>query len=181
MGGEMGREIRRVPENWEHPKNENGYIPLAGYSFIEHLRTWNEGNEMWKAGLYRCYREGGPDWEPIDLKHKHKYMSYVEYAGPKPELEKYMPEWPDAERTHVQMYETCTEGTPISPVLATPEKMAKWLTDNKANAFAGQIASYDAWLQVCKGNSAPSAACVLGVGMVSGVEAMYNDDKAEKK
>jgi len=25
----MGREIRHVPENWEHPKDENGnYIPI---------------------------------------------------------------------------------------------------------------------------------------------------------
>lgn len=24
----MGREVRRVPQNWEHPKDQHGYIPL---------------------------------------------------------------------------------------------------------------------------------------------------------
>ena len=45
---------------------------------------------------------------------------------------------PIEERTHYQMYETCTEGTPISPVMETPENLARWLADNGASAFGGQ-------------------------------------------
>lgn len=37
----MGREVRRVPENWEHPRNEKGdYIPLFYRSFAEDDERW---------------------------------------------------------------------------------------------------------------------------------------------
>jgi len=80
-----------------------------------------------------------------------------------------MPDPNHRDCSHYQMYETTTEGTPISPVMKTPEELAQWLVDNKASALGRQTASYEAWLQVCKGNSV-----VTGVftpnGFVSGVE-----------
>lgn len=42
-----------------------------------------------------------------------------------------MPQWPKHERTHVQMYEACTEGTPVSPVLESPEALRRWLEADK--------------------------------------------------
>jgi len=48
------------------------------------------------------------------------------------------------------MYETCTEGTPISPAFATPEELARWLADNEASAFGGMTASYEGWLRTIK-------------------------------
>lgn len=75
------------------------------------------------------------------------------------------------------MYETTSEGTPISPAFATPEELAQWLVDNNASAFADQTASYEAWLRIACGGYAPSAVMTFGSGMVSGVEAL-KDDKA---
>lgn len=43
-----------------------------------------------------------------------------------------MPRWSAKKRTHLQMYETCSEGTPISPVMATAEELAHWLADKLA-------------------------------------------------
>lgn len=40
---------------------------------------------------------------------------------------RYMPDWPAAERTHWQMYETVSEGTPISRAHPTPEALASEL------------------------------------------------------
>jgi len=48
----MGREVRRVPADWEHPKNSDGcYIALHGRSFSKSLKEWEEGEEMWNKGL----------------------------------------------------------------------------------------------------------------------------------
>lgn len=64
-----------------------------------------------------------------------------------------MPSWPDAERTHFQMYETCSEGTPISPVLESPEAVARWCAENGASAFGYMTQSYEWWLKVCHGEA----------------------------
>lgn len=58
-----------------------------------------------------------------------------------------MPQWPEEERTHWQMYETVTEGTPISPVCDSPESLARWLADNKA-PLAFQTTTYENWLKM---------------------------------
>ena len=58
-----------------------------------------------------------------------------------PDPADYMPD--SAERTHYQMYETVSEGTPISPPMTTKEALARWLEDHDANACAGQVATYE--------------------------------------
>ena len=82
-----------------------------------------------------------------------------------------MPVFSESEATHFMMYEDVSEGTPISPAFATPEELARWLVENGASAFAGQTASYEAWLRIAKGGYAPSAVMHDGV-ITSGVEAL---------
>lgn len=161
----MGREVRRVPANWEHPKTDGGYIPLHGRSYSEAIAEWDEGKSKWDEGLRDDWNGG---WKPLTGDEDAK--SYADWAGERPVEADYMPDWPEADRTHYQMYETTSEGTPISPVLSTPEELARWLTDNNASAFAGQGASYGAWLRVCRGGYAPSAVMDAN-GLRSGVEA----------
>lgn len=145
----MSREVRRVAADWEHPKtNRHGddrYEPLLeGYS-----NALVEFEAMWKEkGLQET----------------------LDYFGVAPNKDEYMPEWPDEERTHYQMYEDTTEGTPISPVMPDPETLAQWLVDNKASAFARDTATYEQWLNIAKGAFAPSMVIVDGK-MMSGVEA----------
>lgn len=165
----MGREIRRVPENWEHPKNENGnYKPLLGYSFKEQLTEWEEGKKKWSEGLRenRFPKDGEPKWTPKDKDEKN--TSWQEWSGEKPNEADYMPDWNENERTHIQMYESCTEGTPISPVMKDPEKLAKWLADNGASAFGSMTATCEQWLSTINAGIAPSAITVNGV-IYSGV------------
>ena len=148
----MGREVRRVPADWEHPKKygQGSLEPLYdGYGdALEEFRVAVE-----KMGLGEA----------------------LDYHGGGPVSENYMPDWPEAERTHYQMYEDTTEGTPLSPVFPTPEELARWLADNGASSFGSMTATYDQWLVTCRGASAVSMVIARG-RMMSGVEAMTELD-----
>jgi len=157
----MGREVRRVPPTWEHPKDLGGRPrPLYDGSWVADVREWMDAAIAWDNGT----EEDAP-------RQKADYPFYWEWSGGPPERDSYMPDWPEAERTHYQMYETTSEGTPISPVMASPEELARWLADHNASAFGSSTASYEAWLGACRGGWAPSAA-MIGGQLISGVEAM---------
>lgn len=118
----MGREVRRVPGDWQHPKRDGGqFVPL------------HDGYESDKAEFLKILEEDG-------------YEEAVGYFGGAPNPEDYMPDWPEAERTHLMMYEDTTEGTPISPAFEKPEDLARWLADNNASAFGSMTATYEEWL-----------------------------------
>lgn len=139
----MGREVRRVPADWQHPiyPATGRYIPLFdGKDFAVELRDWNEGNAKWSRGEF-----------PDDADAATRKLTYSECNGDQPKARDYMPAWPDAERTHLMMYENASEGTPISPAFKTPEELARWLADTNASAFGGMGASYEVWLRVAQG------------------------------
>mgnify|MGYP001604300772 CR=1 FL=1 len=143
----MGREIRRVPKDWQHPKDERTgeYKPLLGSSYSEDA-----------ADFMKMANEKG-------------LQEAVDYHGDAPDRDDYMPEWPEAERTHLMMYEDTSEGTPISPAFETPEALARWLADNGASAFGSCTATYEEWLSTCRGGWAPSMV-MQGGELMSGVE-----------
>jgi len=168
----MGREVRRVPPDWQHPKDERGhYIPLLGGGFSDRLAEWDEEAAQWAKGYRRDYVSGG--WAVRDGEEGEAGYTYAEYAGERPRAENYMPDWPSEQRTHWQMYEDTSEGTPISPVMDTPEALARWLADNNASAFGSATASYEGWLTTINRGFAPSAIMSGGV-IQSGVEALKN-------
>lgn len=172
----MGREVRRVPADWQHPKDDHGrFIPMHEQSFEaafkewteSELSEWLEGRAHWALGEVTDYHGG---WEPIPEKYAaDKWEDYAGTAPTSPNPRDYMPDWPEEVRTHFMMYETCSEGTPISPAFATPEELAHWLADTGASSFGSMTASYGDWLRVCQGGYAPSAVVVNGQ-LKSGVE-----------
>lgn len=172
----MGRQVRRVPREWEHPTDEDGdFIPLYDQSFADDLRDWSEARLQWERGFVRDYGLDGFDrWEPKPASAL-ACESFEEWHGEKPDPMSYMPWFPESDRTHWQMYENVTEGTPISPVMDSAEDLAQWLADNRASAFAGQTATRDQWLATINAGSAPSAVSLPGKGLISGVEAMSED------
>jgi hypothetical protein len=168
----MSREVRRVPPGWKHPRNAHGnYIPLYEGPFSQRAKEWDEEAAMWAKGKRRGY--GDDEW--VDIEDEYKGLLFEDWDGPRPEKQDYMPEWDEGECTHFMMYETCTEGTPISPAFPTPEELARWLVDNNASAFARQTATYEQWLRVCRGGYAPSAMLIPGKGIVSGVAALAGE------
>lgn len=81
-----------------------------------------------------------------------------------------MPKWTSAEAIFLQMYETCSDGTPISPICATPEELATWLAENNASAFGYTTATYEQWLCMINAGWAPTAVITNNV-LISGVAA----------
>lgn len=140
----MGREVRMVPENWEHPKDENGkYIPLMNGDFSNILSKYKEEKLQWQKGFRTDFKGGWKPKSEDELK-----MSFIDWNGEEPKIEDYMPQWEDDEKTHLQMYEDTSEGTPISPVFSNANDLARWLSDNNASAFGGMTATYEEWLSM---------------------------------
>lgn len=83
----MGREIRRVIPNWEHPKDNKGYKPLLE-GFNESREEWWEGYDNWQDGVY-------PEWisEESLLQARSGKLTYEEHKGEIPKTTDYMPEW----------------------------------------------------------------------------------------
>jgi len=163
----MGRQVRMVPADWQHPKNADGkYIPLHGRNCAAEQKEWDKGLALWIQGLRDDYKGGT---KPHD--GRPDVYGWAEWRGPRPREEEYMPDWPREQRTHYMMYEDTSEGTPISPAFATPEELARWLADTGAGAFANMTASYEAWLRVARGGYAPSM-IMDSDGIQSGVEGL---------
>lgn len=100
----------------------------------------------------------------------------VPLEGRKPRFEEYMPDFTGRDDLGYCMYETTSEGSPISPVFATPEEVARWLADNDASAFGSDTATYEQWLSVCLGGWAPSAVYSATSGLQSGVAAFADEE-----
>ena len=168
----MGREARKVPADWQHPKHNvrewstgrmvERYKPLLpGERYQPEVDEWDEECAKWKSG-----------WRPdYCTDPKSRSMTYEQYSGQRPHKDDYMPDWPEEQRTHLMMYENTSEGTPISPAFETPEELARWLADSEASSFGNGTASYEGWLRVAKGGWAPSAVSIGGGQLVSGVDA----------
>lgn len=113
-------------------------------------RCVREGIELWCASC----SGSGEAWP--DEETKARYESWRRTEPPSGEG------W--------QMWETTSEGSPMSPVFATPEGLARWLADTKASAFAGIGASYEDWLgMIAKGSTFCGMASIGVAPPVTGV------------
>jgi hypothetical protein len=146
----MGREVRRVRKDWQHPVDRDGRL----------------------KPLFDGYETAAADW--LKMLAEKGLQPAIDYYGGAPDKNEYMPEWTEAEADHLMMYETCSEGTPLSPAFKTAEELARWLADNKASAFGDQTATYEQWLGTIRQGFAFSAA-IVGGKMVSGVS--LNEEK----
>lgn len=136
----MGREIRRVPIGWEHPRQECRHSPWAGgcdeakrnggkcyqpvydRDFETAATDWLKENAAWENG--EDSSKAGQEAETGER------VFYWEWGGSPPDREYYRPKWTDEECTAYQMYETVSEGTPVSPVFETPEGLIDYLVEN---------------------------------------------------
>jgi hypothetical protein len=174
----MGREIRRVPANWQHPKKdrynprtqqyEPAYKPMHDGGFEPRLAEWLKDWEAWRAGGYAEACNKYPEYVNLGMP-----AAMAEYHGGPPDPSYYTPDWPDAERTHFQLYETVSEGTPLSPPMPTPEALARWLADNhKPWGGESRNLSYEEWLKFIGVGWAPSMMYSPQTGVVDGVQAV---------
>jgi len=71
--------------------------------------------------------------------------------------------------TGYQLWETISEGSPISPVFETPEELAQWLYINNVSSFGDQTCTYEQWLSFIKGIGWAPSMIIDSSGLHSGV------------
>lgn len=123
----MGREIRMVPPNWEHPITEDEYRrkraqPMYDQRFDERFAEWLADFDRIRRGeltaLERdCYTSANP------------LAEWLKDEGAPPDPAYYRP-WADEEATWVQVWETVSEGTPVTPPFASREELIDYLATN---------------------------------------------------
>ena len=127
----MSREVRRVPLDWRHPVEPNPhwrfqqagrwrrgdleptlhgpeemFTPLLGHSYAEDAEEWDADAALWSRGEHP---------------HQRDYP-FEEWDGLRPVAADYMPDFGDADLGWC-LYETVSEGTPVTPVFATAEEL----------------------------------------------------------
>lgn len=117
----MGREIRKVPKGWEHPKNDKGrFRPAYDKFYIDALEEWIKEHRLWQDGKH-------PD-QIETPESTGRYLYYSQWSGNPPKIEDYLHQkWTEEEAVCFQVYENVTEGTPVSPVFDSLQEVESWL------------------------------------------------------
>lgn len=150
----MSREIRRVPAEWEHPRDSSGHFrALHDETFEAASREWWEKAKQW--------HERPEELEGSDRKWQKKYPWYWEWSGGSPDEESYRPVF-TSEPTHYQIYETVSEGSPCSPVFASLDEMIEWMTQPIDRSLTDYNRGAD-W-QCMQGRALESAKAFCGAG-----------------
>ena len=136
----MGREIRKVIPNWEHPRRDCKHSPWAGgcddarqndgkcfqpmydEDYESAMAEFIENHNLWLKGEHPDQKD--KDWDVSG------YRYYAQWNGNAPDVEYYRPKWTKEEATWFQLYETISEGTPVSPAFATQEELIEYLVIN---------------------------------------------------
>lgn len=139
----MGRQLRRVPANWEHPKKDDGsYQPLHNEFYGDALNEWMKEHKQWEDDTHPDLKE--------DLERKKEHPFFAMWDGNPPDVEYYhTKKYEPNELTHIQLYENTSEGTPVSPVFKASEleKLCEWAAEN-ATTFADFKASKEEWMKM---------------------------------
>lgn len=135
----MGREIRLVPPPsiWQHPKTtrpnhrlgimEECYQPLRSMGVESAWENWWEEFDKWNDGEGDRIRA---EYGDTDYPKDEPYRSFCAWYGPPPDPQYYRPRWPEGSATWVCVYETVSEGTPVSPPFATKKELVDYLVAN---------------------------------------------------
>jgi hypothetical protein len=101
----LNREVRPIAKGWEHPRTPG------------HFRS-----------------DGTPAYRPLysraDLLHAEERAANIADAQEDLGPERYMPLIPEGEPCDYVLYETTSEGTPVSPAFSSLEELAVWCESN---------------------------------------------------
>lgn len=133
----MGREIRRVPPNWEHPKEENydqirrtnneHFIPLYDESCESAWLKWHTEFLEWQTAKHD---ELIVKYGESEYPKAQPYVAFCRWNGKPPEPSSYRPSWDEEIQTWWQVYETVSEGTPVTPPFKTQKELVDYLIAN---------------------------------------------------
>lgn len=134
----MGRELKRVPLDFDYPLHKVWY----GY-FMNYISTCHSKEEEHCEQCKRMAEIKGIEFTDNGCPDYDKYFGEVK------EKLKELCEVPKGEG--YQLWETTSEGSPISPVFVTLEELCEWCEDN-ATTFADFKASKEEWMQMLSDN-----------------------------
>jgi hypothetical protein len=146
------REVRPVAIGWEHPRlpgtYSNGKPRYRGLFSREDLR--------WRLEWNAAHPDDEDAAEDIDL-------------------DEYMPEIPEGEPFAWVLYETTSEGSPVSPPFATLEELADWCEGN-ATVFGPLRWTRDEWLASFNaGTTGTDSLMIAGSGGVTTLNRLAPD------
>jgi hypothetical protein len=138
----MGREIRRVVPGWEHPTMPCPHSPWLGG--CDHAKR--NGGRCYHPQYDNDYSTACEEWYAgiNDFKPTEYARWYHEDAGSPPEEEYYRSEkWTPEQATYYQIYETVSEGTPVTPPFATKAELVDYLVAH--GDFWDQLRGKSGW------------------------------------
>jgi hypothetical protein len=91
--------------------------------------------------------------------------SVERYEGQRAEAEAWEPTEPPTGEGW-QMWETTSEGSPVSPIFGTAEALADWLAESGASLFGSHTADAAHWLSIIKGDDFAHIEIAPGVVMM---------------
>ena len=98
---------------------EERYQPLFNRPFAPAMREWVKEWEAWERGERPDYCSG-----------ETRNLHYWEWNGGPPDPLYYRPDWKPEEMTWYQVYETVSEGTPVTPAFATQAELVDYLVEH---------------------------------------------------
>lgn len=122
----MGREVRRVPPHWEHPKEDKLNYRTGGTEpqFVSmHDEHWSDALNDWLEKFDEVRDKGISD---VDADFYPRGLADWLADSPPPNPKHYLP-YRKEEATWFQLYETVSEGTPVTPPFATKEELVDYL------------------------------------------------------
>lgn len=102
-------------------EGSTAYQPMMNRSYAEAISEWIENHKLWEAGKHPNQLDGSAKGVRF----------YAEWDGNAPDVEYYRPDWKPEDMIWFQLYETVSEGTPLSPPFPTKKALVDWLSNNK--------------------------------------------------
>lgn len=195
------REARRLAEHfnrgWCHHLNEDDVTALIEanrlYDFTHEWTQgsgWKEKNPPYRptaqeVNEWSLTGMGADCWPVCKAEAKRLgieiYCPHCEGEGhcwPSPEAKAAAEAWESTEPPTgegYQMWETVSEGSPISPVFATAEELATFMAGTRYGADQDGT-PYETWLEFIKGPGWAPSLVISADGVKSGVEGMVKNE-----
>lgn len=174
--------------NWEHPKEEK-YNPFTRQTESHYQPMYDKDAESawaeWLVEFEEFKREELPEVAqkyPDEYSLDTPYRSFCEYNGRPPNPKYYRPKWSEDEPMGYAVYETVSEGTPVTPAFVTKEELIDYLATNGTYWDDGKPWPREAAERFVKMEWAPSMMLMVsekGAQIVTPNDpAMYKSDAA---
>lgn len=187
---ELNREARRLTNlfngMWMYHLNQEEIDVMWDYEYSGLKDLFKEKPDPFtynRSAISAVFLTLYPDTIIKHYAKKENFDPYCEKCKGEGSFEapgaKWWTETPVPEGPAYQLWETVSEGSPVSPSFETPEELAQWLSDNYDNKL--YRLSYEKWLAFINGPGwAPSAVGGGPEGFISGVEFIANRELANK-